>query len=175
MWTKKKKKAYQKAYREANKDKVKAYDKSYREANKEKAKVYMKSYREVNKEKIKNRKKSYRDDNKEKELAYYKAYRKANPEKVKECRRRYRALKLGAYHENYRDIDIFERDGWICGVCGTKINKRLKWPHPRSKSIDHIIALVKGGADAPINLQSTHLRCNLSKSVGDGGQLRLIG
>jgi len=114
--------------------------------------------------------------------AYHKAYRakhKEKPRNRREYQRAYKrkryALKLGVYHKKYADMDIFERDGWICGICGQKINRRLKYPNPRSKSIDHIVPISQGGADAPINLQAAHLRCNISKNAGLGGQLRLIG
>ena len=43
--------AYQKAYREANREKVAARNKAYREANREKMAAYQKAYREANREK----------------------------------------------------------------------------------------------------------------------------
>ena len=103
-----------------------------------------------------------------------KQWRQRNPEKTRANNRKWRALKGDNYHETYSDAYIFERDGWYCGICGQKINKRLKWPNQRAKSIDHIIPLSRGGADAPINLQAAHLRCNQSKHANNGGQLRLI-
>ncbi len=149
-------KEYFKKYREANSDREKERVAAYFKSNP----GYQAAWRKVNSEKYKARTKKYKKD---------------HPEPNREYSRKRRALKIGAYHEPYKDIDIFERDGWICGICGTKINKRLKWPHPRSKSIDHVIALSNGGADVPINLQSAHLRCNISKSAGNSGQLRLFG
>lgn len=98
-----------------------------------------------------------------------------NPDKMKQKRHRRLALEAGVKHEPYKDLYIFERDGWICGICGQKINRQLKHPNPRSKSIDHIISLAMGGIDAPINLQPAHLRCNQNKSTKNGGQLRLMG
>jgi len=133
--------------------------------DKEKQKAYMKAYMKAY-EKIR----QHRD-----RIAYRKAYRLANPEQMAAYDRKRKAFKLGNGHQPYTDTYIFERDGWICQICGQKINKRLKWPHPRSKSIDHIVPLIKGGADAPINIQAAHLRCNISKNAGGGGQLRLIG
>ena len=136
----------------------------------EERKLYQKAYQKTYKRKYRNRR------------GYHKAYRAAHKEKPRDrteyqrvFKRKRRALKLRNHHERYTDIEIFERDGWLCGICGQKINKRLKYPNPRSKSIDHIVPLSKGGADAPINLQAAHLRCNTSKNAGIGGQLRLIG
>lgn len=156
MQTVEEKKAYQKAYQ-------KTYKRKYRDRRE-----YHEDYRATHKEKPR--------DRNEYNKAYGKIYRQKEDFKA---RRRIRdrkrqALKLGNHHERYTDIEIFERDGWICGICGQKINKRLKYPNPRSKSIDHIVPLSKGGADAPINLQASHLRCNIGKNANFGGQLRLI-
>ena len=40
----------------------------------------------------------------------------------------------------------------------------LTWPHPESKSIDHIIAINNGGPHTLSNLQAAHIRCNAIKS-----------
>ena len=66
-------KAYKRAYREANKEKILAGSKAFREANKEKISAGMKAYREANKEKISAGMKAYREANKKKILAYNKS------------------------------------------------------------------------------------------------------
>ena len=165
---------YAKAYRLANQDKILAYQKAYRISHKDKFKAFYLT----NKDKIKAKNriygKAYYFANKEARLNYDKKYRQEYPEKGRIKTRKREALKLGNNHEPYTDISIFERDSWICGCCGLKIDKRLKWPNLLSKSIDHIVPISKGGADAPINLQATHLLCNISKHAGSGGQLRLL-
>ena len=64
------KKAYDKAYREANRDKEKARKKAYREANIDKTKAYnkayFKTYREANPDKLKAKDKAYREANRDK-------------------------------------------------------------------------------------------------------------
>mgnify|MGYP003648699424 FL=1 len=70
---KQEKKAYDKAYREANKDKIKVYQKAWQEANKDKSKAY----REANKDKKKAYNKAYDEANKEKKNAYMKVYHEA--------------------------------------------------------------------------------------------------
>jgi ABC-type nitrate/sulfonate/bicarbonate transport system substrate-binding protein len=75
------KKAYDKAYYEANKEKKKAY----REAHKGKLKAYGKAYYEANKEK----RKAY-------DKAYGKAYYEANKEKKKAYMRDYRKREEGS-------------------------------------------------------------------------------
>ena len=53
----------------------------------------------------------------------------------------------------------------ICGICGKPVDKSLKYPHPLSKSIDHIIPIDKGGHPSDIdNLQLAHWTCNRQKS-----------
>jgi len=168
---KNKQKAYNRAYRLANKEKLKRYIKAYSLSNKEAKKIYDKNYRLANKEKVK----AYRLANSKKIKAVRKIYRQNNREKIAINNRKRRALKFGAHHKSYNSNYVFERDGWICGICGQKINKRLKWPHPRSKSIDHIIPLSKGGNDNLLNVQAAHVRCNVGKHAQIKGSLKITG
>ena len=110
-----------------------------------------------------------------KKSKYISEYYKLNPEKRKVKQRRYKASKRENNHEPYQNNYIFERDNWICGICGRKINKRLKYPNPLCASIDHIVPLSKGGDDRPVNVQASHLRCNLGKNAINIGQLRMFG
>lgn len=53
----------------------------------------------------------------------------------------------------------------VCGICGRPVDKTLKYPHPLSKCIDHIIPVAKGGHPSDIaNLQLAHWTCNRQKS-----------
>lgn len=53
----------------------------------------------------------------------------------------------------------------VCGICGKPVDKTLKFPHPMSKTIDHIIPINKGGHPSDLdNLQLAHLCCNRQKS-----------
>ncbi|PRT65884.1 HNH endonuclease [Streptococcus anginosus] len=52
-----------------------------------------------------------------------------------------------------------------CGICGHPVDKSLKYPHPLSPAIDHIIPIAKGGHPSAIeNLQLAHWQCNRQKS-----------
>lgn len=52
----------------------------------------------------------------------------------------------------------------VCGICGKPVDMSLKWPHPWSKCIDHIVPVSKGGHPSDINnLQLAHVQCNRSK------------
>ena len=71
---------------------------------------------------------------------------------------------------------IAERDGWKCGICGKHVRGSLTYPHPLSKSLDHVIPLSRGGAHSPENAQLAHLRCNVRKGNRKANdQLALIG
>lgn len=52
-----------------------------------------------------------------------------------------------------------------CGICGQPVDFSLKFPHPLSPCIDHIIPVNKGGHPSDLqNLQLAHLTCNRAKS-----------
>ena len=53
----------------------------------------------------------------------------------------------------------------VCGICGHPVDFSLKYPHPLSPCIDHIIPVAKGGHPSDIdNLQLAHWTCNRQKS-----------
>jgi len=90
-----KSRAYQKAYREANKDKIRAQRKAYYEANADKEKARKKIWREANADKAKAGQKAYREANKDKEKARHEAYREANADKIKAQGKAYREANKG--------------------------------------------------------------------------------
>lgn len=67
--------------------------------------------------------------------------------------------------ERFGRIAVFERDGWICGICKHEIPKDLRHPSPRSASLDHVVPLSKGGSHSMANTQAAHLVCNLRKGT----------
>lgn len=53
----------------------------------------------------------------------------------------------------------------VCGICGKPVDFSLKYPHPLSATVDHIIPISKGGHPSDIsNLQLAHFSCNRQKS-----------
>ena len=53
----------------------------------------------------------------------------------------------------------------VCGICGQPVDFSLKYPHPLSPCIDHIIPIAKGGHPSDLeNLQLAHWTCNRQKS-----------
>lgn len=100
-----------------------------------------------------------------------KAWKSANrkPEPWNDRRKanaiRRRALKSTDDAERFSPLEIFERDGWVCGLCSLPVNKDLPWPHPDSPTLDHVLALARGGNHTRANSQLAHARCNLSKGA----------
>lgn len=82
---------------------------------------------------------------------------------------RYRGRVARKLREKLQKVEVIDRnvvlDGgnWTCGLCANPIDRDLVYPHPASPSIDHITPLSKGGAHAYVNLQPSHLCCNLRK------------
>ena len=116
--------------------------------NKIKRDLYTKKYREQNRELLRKRSNVFRKNN----IEYY---------RMKDNERRARDKK--AFIEDVNPKEIFMRDGWICQICKKRVNKKLKWPHPMSASIDHIIPFAKDGTHEPKNVQLAHLICNMKK------------
>lgn len=91
------------------------------------------------------------------------------------CKQTRRARKRKAFVATVYRSDIFERDSWRCQICGKKVNRSVKVPHPMAPTIDHIIPLAVGGTHEPRNVQCAHFICNSRKShTGIGDQLRLM-
>lgn len=86
-------------------------------------------------------------------------------------RARLRGVRVERVSKKY----IYERDGWICQICHKRVNKRLKFPHLLSGTLDHIIPIAKGGTHEPKNCQLAHLICNSNKREVGESQLLLIG
>ena len=74
---------------------------------------------------------------------------------------RRRARRFGVAYEYVSPVGIFERDGWVCGICSAPVERTIKYPDPKSASLDHVVPMSRGGAHAPENLQCSHLECNL--------------
>jgi 5-methylcytosine-specific restriction endonuclease McrA len=54
---------------------------------------------------------------------------------------------------------IFERDGWLCGICGEPVEAD-------DATLDHIVPISLGGADEASNVRLAHSLCNSRR--GDG-------
>lgn len=99
-----------------------------------------------------------------------------------QCRRRFTAREesrrrgpVRPDHVPYTDLEIFERDRWRCHLCGKRVDRNLPRTHRDGATVDHLVPLSEGGADAPANVATAHNRCNRGKGVrAVNEQLRLI-
>lgn len=82
------------------------------------------------------------------------------------ARVRARRLRIAATWDGVTDEQILERDRWMCWICKRRISKALKWPHPRSASIDHLVPFALGGDDTAFNKKAAHLGCNMVRQTG---------
>lgn len=104
----------------------------------------------------------------EKRRAHRRTYkwRERFPEEARRHDSLRRARKIGAaIGEPFTNSEIFERDGWVCGLCDEPIDRDLRHPEPGSASLDHVLPLSRGGAHSRENVQAAHLGCNLAKGA----------
>lgn len=83
--------------------------------------------------------------------------------KRKDIHGRRKAVIRGAEAEKIDVLFVFERDKWVCQICGQPVDPSIEYPDLRCKSIDHIVPLSKGGKHTTENVQLAHLVCNISK------------
>jgi len=99
--------------------------------------------------------------------AAIKLYQQQNPDKIREWKRnrqaRRRARQMGLPYEVFSAEEIFERDGWVCQLCTEPVDPLVRWPDSSSASLDHRIPVSKGGHHTRVNVQLSHLGCNVSK------------
>lgn len=93
---------------------------------------------------------------------------KDNPDKARALNsrnnRRRKAVVRGARDvERFDAVEIYERDGWICQICGDVIDPTVKYPNVRSASLDHVLPISKGGQHLKSNVQTAHFSCNAGK------------
>lgn len=83
--------------------------------------------------------------------------------KRRDVNARRRAIIAGTNADSIDVMAVFERDAWICQICGHAVDSLLPHPHPFSKSLDHIVPLAAGGGHTWGNVQLAHLSCNIRK------------
>lgn len=69
----------------------------------------------------------------------------------------------GGSFEVVNRFAVYERDGWVCQLCGEPVDPDLKGPDPMCASIDHVVPLSHGGDHSMENTQLAHLGCNSAK------------
>lgn len=78
-----------------------------------------------------------------------------------------RARHFGVVRESFGVTEIYERDGWTCGICGDPVDADCKWPERMCPSLDHIVPLSAGGSHTRDNVRCAHWLCNTLRGVTD--------
>lgn len=83
-----------------------------------------------------------------------------------------RALEREAFVASVNRTQVYERDHWTCQLCRKPVMRDEVVPHPQAPTLDHIVALARGGTHEPANVQLAHYWCNAIKSDGEwaGGE-----
>lgn len=64
-------------------------------------------------------------------------------------------------------LDLGERDGWTCHLCGEPV-KRPPWSSELDDAtIDHLIPVSKGGSHTWANVALAHFMCNTLRGAKD--------
>lgn len=67
--------------------------------------------------------------------------------------------------ERFDPLEVYNRDEWMCQICGLEVDRAVLYPDPMSASLDHVTPLSRGGDHTRSNTVLAHLRCNLVKSA----------
>jgi 5-methylcytosine-specific restriction endonuclease McrA len=66
--------------------------------------------------------------------------------------------------QDFDAIEIFDRDAWICKLCGEPLDRMAASGRaPLAPTLDHVTPISRGGKHTRQNVQAAHLRCNLAK------------
>lgn len=68
-----------------------------------------------------------------------------------------------AFVEDVPPYLVFERDGFVCQLCGEQLDMLAKVPELLAPTIDHVVPLSRGGKHEMSNAQSAHYSCNARK------------
>lgn len=106
----------------------------------------------------------------------------ACPDCAEEARRRTKAISRTARKAKQRAVSVesvdpllvFERDGWVCHICGRPAPKEKRGSYEDdAPELDHIITLSEGGEHSYRNTACACRSCNLQKGGKSFGQLHL--
>lgn len=101
---------------------------------------------------------------------------RANAHRNREYSQRRKARLRDAKVAVVDPLAVFERDGWICRLCGLGVDFALTHPDLAAATVDHVIPLSRGGTHEMGNVQLAHFSCNSRKgNRQDGGGWRAQG
>jgi hypothetical protein len=71
--------------------------------------------------------------------------------------------------EAFTTAEIGHHDGWVCGICqdpGRLVDPSPGAPRALSPSVDHVVAVSRGGPHTRDNARIAHLWCNVERGSG---------
>jgi hypothetical protein len=156
----------------------------WHQTNTEKVREYRRNWHKLNAEKACERSRQWRKDNPERLREQVRKWRKANPVNVRMNTRRYRQSNPGKNQENLRRRATWRRAArraalhpvtraqidarfaiWDnrCAFCGVDASHERN--HGRERlTVEHVLALTKGGLDEASNIIPACSACNSSKN-----------
>lgn len=147
-------------------ERVAARNERYYEANRDRLNAEEKARRDANIEAYRARERAYNERNREKRRAYNREYYAKYPEKFDTYRATRRQRLEAVEKEDIKRLEIFERDGGQCRLCGITLT-------PDTFELDHIVPLKLGGPHIWSNVQVLCGPCNRRKSAKLEGQIHL--
>lgn len=107
----------------------------------------------------------------ERRLEHHRAIRR------RQGQRRRQRLRDAGPRDRYTTEQIGDRDGWVCAICRTPVDRAYQAPHPCTPSVHHIVEVARGGTDTLNNVALTHQFCNADAQWGvrspESARLRL--
>lgn len=90
----------------------------------------------------------------------------------RKSRSKRRAIERGIHADSIDPIKVFERDKWVCHMCGVKTIKSKRGTYDAlAPELDHIITLHDGGQHTYGNVACSCRKCNNAKSAKSFGQI----
>lgn len=143
-------------WREQNGELVRRWDRDRHERDKEKRNAASRAWHSANAERGRALARASISRQRDADLDEYRA-KKAE----QASRRRARIAKVAV--DSFRHNEVFERDSWVCQLCGGPVDRSKIFPHPDSPSLDHVVPISRGGEHSRANAQCAHLSCNIKK------------
>lgn len=137
-----------------------AWSAAWRAKHPERAKEVMRDSVERNRDKRRQAERERYRANPEAHVAKVMAWRQKNREKCADTEARRRArIRCAPEIESIDRLEIYDRDGGRCHICGKKVSAR-------SFHLDHLVPISKGGTHTRANVRIAHAFCNQSRNAG---------
>jgi hypothetical protein len=155
-------------YREVNRDRIRERHRRYHQANIDRRRESCRRYYELNHDRLRDYRRRYYELNHDRLRDYQRRWQKANAGKVRENIRRRNAWKRAARRRALHPVTRAQIDArfalWSnhCAFCGVDASDPRN--HGRERlTVEHVLALTKGGLDEASNIIPACTACNSSK------------